>query len=127
LWWELPKQAGMPVAPNWVEPFRYRFVVEAGCNMGPLMGKFAVNVLNGRVVGLRRLDPAGSAAGADVETLGKLLKRVRDTKKAGGESVIVQDSKDGHPIIVTFGMSEMDLDGALCFRISDYADTGIIM
>jgi hypothetical protein len=34
--------------------------------------------------------------------------------------VIVQDPADGHPVIITIGMSTMEFDAAHCYRISNY-------
>jgi hypothetical protein len=124
LWWDLPAQHGIPAAPAWSEPARYRYVLDAGCNMGPSMGTFAVEVTKGRITHLERRDPPGTAAGARVRTLGELFADLRDAKRAGQESVIVQDATDGHPVIVTFHMSQMPLDGATCFKVSDYAVLG---
>jgi hypothetical protein len=124
LWWDLPAQHGIPAAPAWSEPSHYRYVLEAGCNMGPSMGTFAVEVTKGRVTHLERRDPPGTAAGARVRTLGELFADLRKAKRAGQESVIVQDATDGHPVVVTFNMSQMPLDGATCFKVSDYAVLG---
>jgi hypothetical protein len=123
-WFDLPVQHGIPAAPAWSEPVHYRFVLESACSMGPSGGTFAVEVTNGHVTHLERRDPPGPADGAHVRTLGELLTDLRKAKKAGQESVIVQDRTDGHPVIVTFNMSQMPVDAAACFRVSDYAVLG---
>lgn len=114
IWWDLPKQTAMPAAPTWREPAHYRFHLEIACNRGPTMGTYEVEVANGRIVGPRNTPPP---------TLAELFDRARDAKKSGGESVIVQDPTDGHPVIVTFNASSMGVDGATCYRISDYTAT----
>jgi hypothetical protein len=118
-WWDLPEQTGTPAAVDWREPARYRYDLESSCNRGPSFGRFGVEVANGKVTRVKRAEP-DRTADAEIPTLGELLHRFRSTKKAGGEAVLVQDPVDGHPVIVTFAMSQMGVDVAMCYRISNY-------
>ena len=83
------------------------------------MGRFWVEVANGKIIRVKRAEP-DRTADAEIPTLGQLLHRFRSTKKEGGEAVLVQDPVDGHPVIITFDMSQMGVDGAQCYRISNY-------
>ncbi len=83
------------------------------------MGRFGIEVANGKVIRVQRAEP-DRTAGAEIPTLGELLYLFRSTKEAGGETVIVQDPVDGHPVIVTFNMSRIGVDAATCYRISNY-------
>jgi hypothetical protein len=114
VWWDLPKQPGMPADPDWREPARYRFVIESSCNRGA--GTDQVEVADGRVV-----SPSDGSFGPGwPPTLGVLFDHALKSKRDGGESVIVQDPTDGHPVIITINMSAMEFDGAICYRISNY-------
>ena len=119
LWWDLPEQPGMPADHDWREPARYRFILESACNRGPWIGLFQVEVADGRVVGPSSTLSDESLGDAWPPTLGELFDRALEGKR-GGESVIVQDPTDGHPVIITFNMSSMDVDGAHCYRIRNY-------
>jgi hypothetical protein len=118
-WWDVPKQTGTPAAVDWREPARYRYDLESSCNRGPSMGRFGVEVANGKIMRVKRAEPDRTAE-AEIPTLGELIHLFRSTKKAGGEAVLVQDPVDGHPVIVTFDMSQMGVDVANCYRISNY-------
>jgi hypothetical protein len=109
-------------APSWTEPAKYRFVLERQCNRGPSMGRYRVTVENGKVVQADRID-GRTAAGEeeiDVPSLGELLDLARTAADDGGEVTTKFDAADGHPIVVSFNVSDQGVDGASCFLVSEY-------
>jgi hypothetical protein len=109
-------------APPWTEPAKYRFVLERQCNRGPSMGRYRVTVENGKVVQADRID-GRTAAGEeeiDVPSLGELLDLARTAADDGGEVTTKFDAADGHPIVVSFNVSDQGVDGASCFLVSEY-------
>jgi hypothetical protein len=109
-------------APPWTEPAKYGFVLERQCNGGPSLGRYQVAVENGQVVQADRID-GRTAAGEeeiDVPSLGELLDLAQTAADDGGEVTTKFDATDGHPIAVSFNVSDEGADGASCFTITGY-------
>ena len=109
-------------APPWTEPAKYGFVLERQCNRGPSMGRYQVTVENGQVVRADRID-GRTAAGEeeiDVPTLAELLNLAQTAADDGGEVSTKYDATDGHPLAVSFNVSDQGADGSSCFTITEY-------
>lgn len=128
-------------APAWSEPASYHFVLTRGCDAAKPLGRYQVTVRAGAVAASQRLDRAeaepsssaavdlGPATGQDgeeieVPTLRGLLDLVQTAADDGGQVSETFDATDGHPVKVTFNVSDnASPSGAECFAVSDYAVT----
>lgn len=112
-------------APPWTEPANYRFVLERQCNRGPSIGRYRVTVENGAVVKADRIDgrTASGEEEIDVPSLSGLLELAQTAADDGGEVTTKFDATDGHPIAVSFNVSDEGADGASCFVITEYQPT----
>jgi hypothetical protein len=126
-------------APAWTEPASYHFVLTRGCDAAKPLGRYRVAVRNGAVATTQRLDRAeaepsssaavdlGPATGQDgeeieVPTLRGLLDLVQTAADDGGEVTETFDATDGHPVKVSFNVSDNASAGdAECFTVSEYA------
>ncbi|MFI7597924.1 DUF6174 domain-containing protein [Actinoplanes sp. NPDC049681] len=116
-----PSAAASP--PAWTEPASYGFVLERRCEGRPSLGVYRVTVENGKVTSTDRVDgrPAGGEEDIEVPTLGGLLELARTAAEDGGHMSTSADPADGHPVAVSFDVSEKgDNAENTCFRISDY-------
>jgi len=109
-------------APPWTEPAKYDFVLERQCDGGPSMGRYQVSVANGAVVKADRIDghTASGEEEIDVPSLRELLDLAQTAADDGGEVITTFDAADGHPVTVSFSVSDDDADAASCFKVSDY-------
>lgn len=117
-----PSTAGSPAA--WTEPASYRFVLERRCEGRPSLGVYRVAVQNGEVTSADRVDGrvAGGEEEIEVPSLGGLLKLARTAAEDGGRMSTSADPADGHPVSVSFDVSETgDNAENTCFRISEYS------
>lgn len=128
-------------APAWTEPASYHFVLTRGCDAAKPLGRYQVAVRDGAVASSQRLDraaaePSGSAAvdlgpatgqdGEEIEvpTLRGLLDLVQTASDDGGEVKETFDATDGHPVKVSFNVSDSaSASDAECFTVSGYAVT----
>jgi hypothetical protein len=114
--------------PAWTEPADYAFVADRQCEGGPSLGKYRVTVTAGAVAGVERIDGKTASGEEEIEvpTLGGILELAQTAADDGGASTIKADPADGHPVSVSFDVSdgsepEAGGEGATCFVISDYA------
>ena len=109
-------------APPWTEPAKYGFVLERQCDDGPSMGRYQVSVANGAVVKADRIDghTASGEEEIDVPSLRELLDLAQTAADDGGEVITTFDAADGHPVTVSFSVSDENADAASCFKVSDY-------
>jgi Family of unknown function (DUF6174) len=109
-------------APPWTEPAKYGFVLDRQCNRGPSMGRYRVAVENGQVVKADRIDGRTAEGEEEIEvpSLAQLLDLAQTAADDGGEVTTKFDAADGHPVAVSFNVSDQDADGAACFTVSDY-------
>ena len=110
-------------APAWTEPANYGFVVERRCDDGPSLGKYRVAVEAGAVASVQRIDGKTASGEEEIEvpTLGGLLELAQTAADDGGETSTSVDPTDGHPVAVSFDVSEGGAEGPTCFQISEYA------
>ena len=109
-------------APPWVEPAAYSFVLDRQCNRGPSVGRYRVAVENGEVVKADRIDGRTAAGEEEIEvpSLSALLDLAQTAADDGGEVTTKFDPADGHPVAVSFNVSDEGTDSASCFLISEY-------
>ena len=111
-------------APAWSEPADYTFVADRQCEGGPSLGRYRVTVTGGEVAGVERIDGKTASGEEEIEvpSLGGILDLAQTAADDGGSMTVQADPADGHPVRVTFDVSEPgESDGATCFLISDYA------
>jgi len=115
-------------APAWTEPADYTFVADRQCEGGPSLGKYRVTVAAGEVSGVERIDGKTASGEEEIEvpSLGGILELAQTATDDGGTSTVKTDPADGHPVAVTFDVSdgtepEAGGEGATCFVISEYA------
>ncbi|MEV4639501.1 hypothetical protein AB0J80_19320 [Actinoplanes sp. NPDC049548] len=116
-----PSTAASP--PAWTEPASYGFVLERRCEGRPSLGVYRVTVENGKVASAARVDgrPMTGEEEIDVPTLGGLLELARSASEDGGHMSTSADPADGHPVAVSFDVSETgDNAENTCFHISEY-------
>jgi hypothetical protein len=117
-----PSTAASP--PAWTEPADYGFVVERRCEGRASLGTYRVTVQNRTVAKAERIDGKNIVGEEeiDVPTLGGLLDLARTAADDGGTMSTSADPADGHPVTVSFDVSETgDNAENTCFHISDYA------
>jgi hypothetical protein len=97
-------------------------VLERRCNRGPSIGRYRVTVVDGEVVKADRMDGRAASGGEEIEvpSLRGLLDLAQTAADDGGEVTTKFDAADGHPVEVSFNVSDEGADGASCFIISDY-------
>ena len=105
-------------APAWSEPANYVYVADRRCEGGASEGRYRVTVQGGKVVSVDRVDgkTASGEEEIDLPTLGGLLDLARTAADDGGEMSTSADPRDGHPVAISFDVSE----GPTCFIITDY-------
>ena len=110
--------------PAWTEPADYRFVVERRCEGRESLGVYRVTVEGGQVRTSERIDGRTASGEEEIQvpTLGGLLDLARTAAEDGGRMSTSADPVDGHPVTVTFDVSEGgDNAEDTCFHISEYA------
>jgi hypothetical protein len=113
-------------ADEWKEPARYSYVLDSRCGERPLIGRFQVEVANGRVTRAIGLDESGRSAvarpsGDPVPTIGGLLAVWERARKGGAHVATVErDPADGHPVRITIDRIKNAIDDEACFTISNY-------
>jgi hypothetical protein len=113
-------------APAWTEPADYAFVVERQCEGGPSLGRYRVTVAAREVTAVERIDGRTASGEEEIEvpSLGGLLELARTAADDGGAMTVKADPVDGHPVAVSFDLSEGGEEAASCFLIPDYAPRG---
>jgi hypothetical protein len=109
-------------APAWSEPSDYSFVVERRCEGKPSLGKYKVVVAAGAVATVERVDGKTASGEEEIEvpSLGGLLELAQTAADDGGQMSTSVDPVDGHPVAVSFDVSEGAQEGQTCFLISEY-------
>jgi hypothetical protein len=109
-------------APVWKEPVNYAYVVDRRCDDKPSEGIYRVTVQGQKVAGIERIDGKTASGQEEIElpTLGGLLDLAQTAADDGGEMTTKVDPADGHPLAVTFDVSE-GAGEASCFVITEYA------
>lgn len=113
-------------AGEWKEPARYSYVLDSRCGYRPLMGRFQVEVANGRVTRAIGLDEPGRSAVSHpsrdpVPTIGGLLDELeRARKNHAYVATLDRDPADGHPVRITIDQAKDSIDDEACFTISNY-------
>ncbi|MEU4217982.1 DUF6174 domain-containing protein [Actinoplanes sp. NPDC026623] len=121
-----PPSASTPAsAPAWQEPANYAYVVDRRCGTGPSEGVYRVTVTGGAVAGIERIDGKTASGEEEVElpTLGGLLDLAQNAADDGGEMTTSADPADGHPVAISFDVSE-GAGEPTCFTITEYAVRG---
>ncbi len=115
-------------APAWTEPADYTFVADRQCEGSPSLGRYRVTVTAGAVAGVERIDGKTASGEEEIEvpSLGGLLELAQTAADDGGAMTVKADPADGHPVLVSFDVSDgsetaADGETATCFVISDYA------
>ena len=111
-------------APAWSEPADYTFVADRQCEGGPSLGRYRVTVAGGEVARAERIDGKTASGEEEIEvpTLGGILDLAQTAADDGGSMTVQADPADGHPVRISFDVSEPgEGGGATCFLISDYA------
>ena len=111
-----PASSNVVDEPTWQEPPAYTFTLTMDCNRGGGTWE-GIYVVNGEV---RYVPPTGGQLPYYLPTLGELLTQALAGQANGVEVELATDPVDGHPTFVGFNMSQQAIDGALCYRISDY-------
>jgi len=113
-------------APAWTEPADYAFVVERQCEGGPALGRYRVTVAAREVTAVERIDGKTASGEEEIEvpSLGGLLKLAQTAADDGGAMTVKADPADGHPVAVSFDLSEGSEEAASCFVITEYAPRG---
>ncbi|MFI7543363.1 hypothetical protein [Actinoplanes sp. NPDC049599] len=113
-------------APAWSEPADYGFVVDRQCEGGPSLGKYRVTVAAREVTGVERIDGRTASGEEEIEvpSLGGLLELARTAADDGGAMTVKADPADGHPVVVSFDVSDDSGEAVSCFVISEYAPRG---
>jgi hypothetical protein len=114
-------------APAWNEPADYTFVAERQCDGAASLGRYKVTVTAGAVAGVERIDGKTASGEEEIEvpTLSGLLELARTAADDGGAMTVKADPADGHPVAVSFDVSDgTEPAAATCFVISDYAPRG---
>ncbi|MGA5300530.1 hypothetical protein ACPCHT_11410 [Nucisporomicrobium flavum] len=117
-----PSTAASP--PAWTEPADYGFVVERRCDGRASLGMYRVTVQDRTVAKAERIDGKNIVGEEeiDVPTLGGLLDLARTAADDGGKMSTSADPVDGHPVTVSFDVSEAgDNAENTCFHITEYA------
>jgi hypothetical protein len=113
--------------PAWTEPADYGFVLERRCEGRESLGTYRVTVVGGEVAEAERIDGRTAKGEEEIEvpTLGGLLDLARTAAEDGGRMATSVDPVDGHPVAVSFDVSESgdDADNT-CFRVTEYAAKG---
>ncbi len=114
--------------PAWSEPADYAFVADRQCEGKPSLGRYRVTVTAGEVAGVERVDGRTASGEEEVEvpSLGGLLELAQTAADDGGAMTVKADPADGHPVAITFDVSDgtdpaAGGEGPTCFVISDYA------
>ncbi|MFI5933581.1 DUF6174 domain-containing protein [Actinoplanes sp. NPDC051494] len=124
--WEPGASAAASTAaspPAWTEPANYEYVVERGCEGKKQLGIYKVTVAGGEVANVERTDDRQFTSEEEIEppTLGGLLEIARTAAEDGGKMSTSADPADGHPVAVSFDVSENgDNEDNTCFVISEY-------
>jgi hypothetical protein len=123
-----PTSVAPASVPAWTEPADYAFVADRQCEGGPSLGKYRVTVTAGEVAGVERIDGKTASGEEEIEvpSLGGLLELAQTAADDGGAMTVKADPADGHPVAVTFDVSDgtdpaAGGEGPTCFVISDYA------
>ena len=113
-------------APAWSEPADYAFVVERQCEGGPALGRYRVTVAAREVTAVERIDGKTASGEEEIEvpSLGGLLELAQTAADDGGAMTVKADPADGHPVAVSFDLSEGGEQAANCFVITEYAPRG---
>ena len=110
--------------PAWTEPADYGFVLERRCEGRESLGVYRVTVVGGEVAKAERIDGRTATGEEEIEvpTLGGLLELAQTAAEDGGRMSTSADPVDGHPVTVSFDVSETGDNAAnTCFRVSEYA------
>ena len=109
---------------EWREPRAYSFTLESRCGERNLLGRFRVEVEDGEVIGLQRLDEHSRRAAVteeDVPTLGEMLERAAEASGESGSAVrLITDPVDGHPISIAIDWQTAAIDDEECYDVSDF-------
>ena len=119
-----PDRATPASPPAWTEPADYGFVIERRCEGRAALGKYRVTVDGGQVTKTERIDgrTASDEEEIEVPTLGGLLELAQTAAEDGGRMSTSADPVDGHPVTVSFDVSEGgDNAEDTCFHITEYA------
>lgn len=115
-------------APAWTEPADYTFVADRQCEGRPSLGRYRVTVAAGAVTAVERIDGKTASGEEEIEvpSLGGLLELAQTAADDGGAMTVKADPADGHPVLISFDVSEggeaaAGEETATCFVISDYA------
>jgi hypothetical protein len=109
-------------APAWTEPADYGFVVERQCEGGPSLGKYRVTVAGRQVTAVERIDGRTASGEEEIEvpSLGGLLELAQTAADDGGAMTVKADPADGHPVVVSFDVSDESGAAVSCFVVSEY-------
>ena len=117
-----PAPSATASPPAWTEPADYRYVLERRCDPAPSQGRYRVEVGDGVVADVERID-GRTASGEEeisVPTLAELLEMAQTALEDGAKTTMVYDPRDGHPTAVTIDRSDQSSDDIACFLITDY-------
>ncbi|MEU7902562.1 DUF6174 domain-containing protein [Actinoplanes sp. NPDC049118] len=120
-----PSPSAAASAPVWHEPMNYAYVVDRRCGSGPSEGVYRVTVRGSAVASVERIDGRTAVGEEEVElpTLGGLLDLAQTAADDGGEMTTSADPADGHPVAISFDVSE-GAGTPTCFVITEYAVQG---
>ncbi|MET8149028.1 hypothetical protein ACIBSW_15875 [Actinoplanes sp. NPDC049668] len=120
-----PSPTAPASTPVWHEPMNYAYVVDRRCGTGPSEGVYRVTVRGHAVASIERTDGKTASGEEEIElpTLGGLLDLAQTAADDGGEMTTSVDPADGHPVAVTFDVSE-GAGAPTCFVITEYAVQG---
>jgi len=121
-----PPSSSTPASsPAWHEPMNYAYVVDRRCETGPSEGIYRVTVQGNAVAGIERIDGKTASGEEEIElpTLGGLLDLAQTAADDGGEMTTSVDPGDGHPVAISFDVSE-GAGTPTCFVITEYVVQG---
>lgn len=109
---------------QWREPVSYTFTLDSQCGERALIGRFLVEVENGKTVRVEGLE--GYFASHPIEpravpTLNDLLSVAADARRQGASQVsVVLDPVDGHPVSVSVDWRADTIDDEECYEVTEY-------
>jgi hypothetical protein len=116
----------------WDEPGDYRFTVESSCGERAFIGRYRVDVRDGRVAAAEELHPdeqtwlpVEQQWMPSVPTLGDLLDDARLAAEHEADVVEVRtDPADGHPVEVRVDEDVAAIDDEVCYVVTGYRPGG---